>query len=77
MTLRTFGALQWECVTPGFHWKFSDGWGVFRLWHFNSHGQEEGWYLETPDRADEWMGSTLTEATAAAEPKILSARPRG
>ena len=76
-TLRSFGTgLYWQCIRPGSHWAFEDGYGQFDLRHYNNRGQTEGWYLDTPEGSDDWMGSTLTEAVQAAEPIVLKAHPR-
>lgn len=76
-TSRCFGtSLYWQCVRPGAHWVFDDGWGRFDLWRYNNRGQIEGWYLDTPDGSDDWMGLTLTEAAQAAAPIVLKAHPR-
>ena len=71
MASRTFGSLEWDCVTPGSHWIFDDGWGRFHLRHFNNRGQAAGWYFDTPEESGDWMGNTLAEAAEEAEPLIL------
>lgn len=76
MASRSFGALQCQCVRPGSHWTFDNGWGAFHLRHYNGRGQEEGWYLDTPDGSGDWMGRTLSQAAEASERIVLAAHPR-
>jgi hypothetical protein len=71
MASRSFGALQWKCIRPGSHWTFDDGFGTFHLHHYNKRGQVEGWYLDTPDGSDDWMGRTLSEAAEASQSIVL------
>jgi len=73
---RSFGALQWDCVTPGSHWSFDDGWGRFDLRRYNGEGQPSGWYLDTPDESGDWVGNTLVQAAAAAQSIVLAAHPK-
>jgi hypothetical protein len=76
MASRSFGSLQWDCVRPGSHWTFDDGWGTFHLRHYNNRGQEEGWYLDTPDGSGDWMGRTLSEAAEASQRIVHDSHPR-
>ncbi|MFI5753099.1 hypothetical protein ACIBBE_46555 [Streptomyces sp. NPDC051644] len=75
MTLRTFGALQWECEEPRQSWQFVGDWGKYRLRKYNGRVQVRGWYLSSANNLEsEWVGKTLTEATGAAERVILADR---
>ncbi|WP_328967908.1 hypothetical protein [Streptomyces sp. NBC_00239] len=74
MASRSFGALQWDCVRPGSHWTFEDGWGRFDLRHYNGNGQAAGWYLDTPSGSGDWLGETLTSAAMAAEQIVVDAQ---
>lgn len=77
MAARSFGgSLQWDCVTPGSRWTFEDGWGAFQLSRYTGRAKVQGWYLELPREAGQWMGKTLTQAALAAEPVILAKHPR-
>jgi hypothetical protein len=79
--LRSFGgALQWECVTPGRQWQFSEWtkpeWGTWNLWCWDGLPDRSGWYLSQPGGLEVHVGRTLAQAAAAAEEIILNSRPR-
>jgi hypothetical protein len=77
---RSYGAIQWTCITPGSRWKFScwskPDWGVWELLWFNGRGQTEGWYLSHPDIGDKWMGLKFGDSAERSEGIILAAMPR-
>lgn len=69
---RMFGSLQWECIAPGKHWRFDDGWGEFNLRWVSS-----AWFLDTPQgHGTEPLGELLRGAASLAQETILSMRPR-